>query len=253
MSIAYSNCSKKSEYPWLTMTLGHSLEWHQEVKNGMMSIHELAKLSGISVRTLHYYDKIHLLKPCSIESNGYRKYDGDSLRRLQQILFYKEMDLPLKSIKMIMGQPQSDPKAVIRSQKAVLEAKQKRLTRLIDRMEHILKGDQNMDFSVFAHRELEEVLRSRLFQLEEHHRQALIAEYGSIDACMEQLMSNKARIIELAVKDYGSLDSYMDSLKTESSLPYEGPEQLQTRLDGIVEQIAVFKNRQLAIRRCRSL
>ena len=211
----------------------------------MMSIHELAKLSGVSVRTIHYYDQIDMLKPCAIEPNGYRKYDRGSLERLQQIMFYKEMDLPLKRIKVIMSKPQSDPKAVIRGQKDVLEAKRKRLGRLIERMEHILKGEEDMDFGVFKHHELEELLRSRLSQLEPQLRQALIAEYGGMEACLEELMRNEAAIIEIAVKDYGSLGGYIASLKAEP-LPDTNAGKLQIRLDGIVGQIAAYKGREIS-------
>ena len=57
-----------------------------------MTIHELANFTGISIKTLHYYDKIDLLKPYCIAPNVYRQYNEDSLKRLQQIMFYKEMD-----------------------------------------------------------------------------------------------------------------------------------------------------------------
>jgi DNA-binding transcriptional MerR regulator len=79
-----------------------------------MTIHELAKFTGSSIRTLHYYDKIGLLKPSGKEANGYRKYNEDSLLRMQQIMFYKEMDLPLKAIKNILDQPDFNRKEAIR-------------------------------------------------------------------------------------------------------------------------------------------
>jgi DNA-binding transcriptional MerR regulator len=99
-----------------------------------MTIHELANFTGCSIRTLHYYDKIGLLKSYNKEQNGYRKYNEESLMRLQQIMFYKEMDLPLKTIKNIMNQPDFDPKEAIKEQKELLVAKQNRLTRLIQQM-----------------------------------------------------------------------------------------------------------------------
>ena len=64
-----------------------------------MQINEFAKLTGVSVRTLHYYDEIGLLKPAFVDNqNGYRFYDEDSLERMQEILFYRELDFELKSI-----------------------------------------------------------------------------------------------------------------------------------------------------------
>ena len=65
----------------------------------MYKISEFARLTGVSVRTLHYYDEIELLSPCSVdEQNGYRYYDDNSLARMQEILFYRELDFPLKRI-----------------------------------------------------------------------------------------------------------------------------------------------------------
>lgn len=211
----------------------------------MMTIHELANYSGISIRTLHYYDKIDLLKPCCIERNGYRKYNEDSLRCLQQIMFYKEIDLPLKKIKNIMSQPGFDQKEAIRDQKDLLTAKRNRLTKLIELMERILEGDNSMDFSVFEHNELEEVFRSRIMQLDADYRQTLIDRYGSIEAFVERMMKNEAKIKEFATKYYGSFDKYIESLR-HAPLPKEGMGKLQMKLDSIVKQIAAYKGEKVS-------
>lgn len=74
-----------------------------------MLIKEFAELTGVSVRTLHYYDEIGLLQPSSVdEQNGYRIYDEGSLERMQEILFYRELDFPLKSISIILSSPDYD-------------------------------------------------------------------------------------------------------------------------------------------------
>lgn len=211
----------------------------------MMNIHELAGISGVSVRTLHYYDKIDLLKPCCTEQNGYRKYNEDSLLRLQQIMFYKEMDLPLKQIRQIMNQPDFDQKSAIRDQKELLTAKRNRLSRLIEQMEQILKGDNAMDFSVFEHKELEEVFRSRIAQMDEYYREALIKEHGSIEAFLESAMKNEAKIKASAVKHYGSFDKYIEYLK-QTPMPKEGMGKLQMELDNIVSQIAAYKDKEVS-------
>jgi len=206
----------------------------------MMTIHELADFSGISVRTLHYYDKIDLLKPYCVEQNGYRKYDEDSLRRLQQIMFYKEMDLPLKEIRNILNHPCFDQKEAIQDQKDLLTARRNRLTKLIEQMECILKGDNAMDFTIFEHNELEEVYRSRIMQLEAEYQQELINIYGNIDAFIERAMKNKAHIEDSAIKHYGSVDKYIESLK-QAPFPKEGMGKLQLKLDGIVKKLADCK------------
>lgn len=211
----------------------------------MMTIHELANYSGISIRMLHYYDKIDLLKPCCIEPNGYRKYNEDSLRCLQQIMFFKEMDLPLKKIKDIMNQPLFDQKAAIKNQKDFLVAKRNRLTNLIEQMERILEGNNEMDFKVFEHNELEEVFRSRIMQFDEDYQLTIINQFGSIEALIERMTKNKAKIQESAIKYYGSMDNYIESLK-QAPLPEKGMGKLQLKLDDLVKQIVDLKGQDVS-------
>ena len=71
----------------------------------MKSISQVAKLTGVSIRTLQYYDEIDLLKPSKLTTSGYRMYDDDALQTLQQILFFKELEFPLKEIKQILEKP----------------------------------------------------------------------------------------------------------------------------------------------------
>ncbi len=211
----------------------------------MMTIHELANFSGTSIRALHYYDKLDLLKPCCIEHNGYRKYNEDSLSRLQQIMFYKEMDLPLKKIKNIMNQPGFDQKIAIRDQKELLTAKRNRLTKLIELMEQILEGNNTMDFSVFEHNELEEVFRSRIMQLDADYQQSLVDRYGSLEACIEYMMEHEENIKDSATKYYGSFEKYIESLK-QAPFPKEGMGKLQLKLDGIIKQIVAYKGEEVS-------
>jgi DNA-binding transcriptional MerR regulator len=103
------------------------------------TVKELADLAGISARTLHYYDDIDLLKPSSIESNGYRQYDTQAVIRLQQILFYKELGLSLKEIKVMLDTSGFDMVAALESHKSELEAKTGRLIDLLDTIEKTIK------------------------------------------------------------------------------------------------------------------
>lgn len=205
-----------------------------------MTIHELANFTGSSIRTLHYYDKIGLLKPCSLEQNGYRKYNEDSLMQLQQIMFYKEMDISLKTIKNIMNQPDYDRKEAIKEQKELLIAKRNRLTRLIEQMEQILKGEDTLDFSIFEHNELEEVLRNRIMLLDQDYQQALINEYGSLDECIKSMMTNEDKIKESAIEHYGSVKKYLEVLQ-QAPISKVGMGKLQAKLDSIIKQIASYK------------
>lgn len=111
-----------------------------------MHIKEFAKLTGVSVRTLHYYDEIGLLKPAFIdEQNGYRDYDENSLGRMVEILFYRELDFSLKSILEILSSPDYDKAAAIRKQKELLTLKKERLERLISALDEAEKGEIPMN------------------------------------------------------------------------------------------------------------
>ena len=83
----------------------------------MKSISQVAKLTGVSIRTLQYYDEIDLLKPSKLTTSGYRMYDDDALQTLQQILFFKELEFPLKEIKQILEKPYFDRVSAFKKQK----------------------------------------------------------------------------------------------------------------------------------------
>ena len=80
----------------------------------MRTVKEISDLAGISVRTLHYYDEIGLLKPTEISEAGYRLYDDKALEILQQILFFREFDIPLKEIKAVIETPSLDRNRTLR-------------------------------------------------------------------------------------------------------------------------------------------
>ena len=124
--------------------------------NRMYSIQQLAKMAGITRRTLHYYDEIGLLKPSRVGENGYRYYGEDAVLRLQQILFYRELELPLEQIRLILADPNFDPQQALKGHKAEIQKRIQRLERLIQTVDHTinhLRGEQTMDdqqlFDVF--------------------------------------------------------------------------------------------------------
>ncbi len=98
----------------------------------MYTVKQLADIAGVSIRTLHYYDEINLLKPTQIGTNGYRYYDDAALYRLQQILFYREIGLELMQIKAVMDEPGFDLIDALRSHRRVLAQKIDRLKKLIN-------------------------------------------------------------------------------------------------------------------------
>jgi DNA-binding transcriptional MerR regulator len=119
-----------------------------------MQIKEFAEFTGVSVRTLHYYDEIGLLKPAFVDSTtGYRFYDGGSLLRMQQILFLRELDFPLKRIAEILASPDYDREASLKEQKSLLILKKERLERLIRAIDDAVEGENVM--GAFDNREFE--------------------------------------------------------------------------------------------------
>ncbi len=119
-----------------------------------MQIKDFAKLTGVSVRTLHYYDEIGLMKPASVDSfTGYRYYDESSILRMQEILFYRELDFSLKSISEFLSSPSYDREKALKEQKELLLLKKERLERLIASIDNAVKGENIM--SVFNNSEFE--------------------------------------------------------------------------------------------------
>ena len=121
-----------------------------------MRISEVAKLTGITVRTLHYYDEIGLLKPSEIIESGYRLYSREDLEILQQILFFRELDFPLSQIKEIMNNPNYDKEEALKKQKELLIQQRQRIEGLIKLIEKRIEGDNNMSFKEFDMNEIEE-------------------------------------------------------------------------------------------------
>ena len=110
-----------------------------------MQIKEFADFTGVSVRTLHYYDEIGLLPPAFVDrETGYRFYDAQSLLRMQEILFYRELDFSLKSIGEMLSAAHYDKKKALQDQKHLLTLKKQRLERLILAIDQAMEGENVM-------------------------------------------------------------------------------------------------------------
>ncbi|MES3005171.1 MAG: MerR family transcriptional regulator [Patescibacteria group bacterium] len=103
------------------------------------TVQKLATLAGISARTLHYYDEIGLLSPTRILRNGYRQYDEPELLKLQQIMFYRELEFPLEDIKKILENKNFDMQKALSDHRGLLELKQKRLKELLKTIDKTIK------------------------------------------------------------------------------------------------------------------
>ena len=122
----------------------------------MKTVKEVSRISGVSVRTLHYYDEIGLLAPSGITDAGYRLYDDTALERLSQILFFRELDFPLKEIKEILDSPSFDRRAALSRQVELLRMKRDRLERLIRlALGAQEKGMSYMDLKAFSTEQIE--------------------------------------------------------------------------------------------------
>ena len=127
-----------------------------------MQIKEFAELTGVSVRTLHYYDEIGLLKPSEVDAqNGYRFYDEESLERMREILFYRELDFSLKTIAEILSSPDYDKQQALSRQRKLLLSKKERLEQLIAAIDSVEKGEDfmktNNDYEALKNQYAEEV------------------------------------------------------------------------------------------------
>jgi MerR family transcriptional regulator, thiopeptide resistance regulator len=133
----------------------------------MYTVKQLSRLAGVTPRTLRYYDQIGLLRPTRVADNGYRYYGQEAVLRLQQIMFYRELDLPLEEIGRILASPDFDVKAALEQHRLDLRARIVKMERLIATVEHTLaymKGDSTMDdekklFAGFSEEEQEEMAK----------------------------------------------------------------------------------------------
>lgn len=181
----------------------------------MMTVKELSKLTGISARTLHYYDEIGLLAPTEKSEAGYRLYDGQALEKLQQILFFREFDIPLKDIKAVMDNPALDRNALLQMQRDMLASKKERLERLIASIDDILKGGNKLDFTVFNETEVEQMFQTMSEHMPREMRDTAISEFGGeeqwkkhyIEAVSSEKMQKQyAKVVEW----YGGKDAFLE-------------------------------------------
>lgn len=123
----------------------------------MRTVKEVSELTGVSVRTLHYYDEIGLLQPTEITEAGYRLYDDTALERLQHIMLFRELEFPLKEIKRIVNCSDFDRNKALEQQIQLLTLKKEHIENLITFARGIHGiGVRNMDFSAFDSRKIDE-------------------------------------------------------------------------------------------------
>lgn len=207
----------------------------------MMTVKELSKLTGISVRTLHYYDEIGLFLPTEKSEAGYRLYDDKALEILQQILFFREFDIPLKDIKAVMENPELEKNEILKMQRNMLIKKKERIEKLIKSIDDILKGDNNMDFTIFNKTELEEMFQNMIELMPDDIKNLSIKEFGSIEewkkhyievSSSEEMQKSYRKVVEW----FGGKDKFMEisqkPISKELAISYT------KRLDSILQKLA---------------
>ena len=166
----------------------------------MMKVHELSRLTGVSIRALQYYDEIGLLPPARYTEAGYRLYDDAALERLQQILLFRELEFPLKEIKRILESPAFDRDKALEQQIELLTLKREHIDNLI-RMARTVKltGGISMDFEAFDKKTLAEMKRTG------DGLMALLAEFGSMkdgDPAAPEAQAQARRVRDYITEHY---------------------------------------------------
>lgn len=115
----------------------------------MLTVHEVGKITGVTIRTLRYYDRIGLLYPAARTEAGYRLYDNADLLRLQRILLLRELEIPLRDVKRLLECTEAEQREAIGHQILLLELKKERTEKLIELAQRLSRGEETMDFSAF--------------------------------------------------------------------------------------------------------
>lgn len=178
----------------------------------MRTISQVAELTGISTRTLQYYDEIGLLRPSELTESGYRLYDDEALQKLQQILFFKELGFKLKEIKEILQKPDFDKINAFKRQKELLLLKRNRTDRLIQLLSRLEKGEPCMSFKEF---DLSDYITA-LEDFKNNSTDDVVKHWGSIenfDMFIQKIKDDETELAKLAIKQFGSIEKYTETMK----------------------------------------
>ena len=237
-----------------------------------MTVNEVSKLTGVSIRTLQYYDKIGLLRPTKYTDAGYRLYDDASLETLQQILLFRELEFPLKEIKTIISSPDFDRSKALGQQIELLKLKKEHIENLIDLAKGIkLMGVKKLNFDAFdtkkideyaaqakaswgktpAYKEYEEKAKGRTKEEDQKIYQGMIdlfAQFGSIRD--SDPASGEAQALVKKLQEYITEHMYTCSKEILSSLGkmYAGGGDFTRNIDSFGgEGTAVFASKAIEI------
>lgn len=175
----------------LTLSLRNGLRLNRK-EEIMKTVKDVSEITGISIRTLRYYDEIGLLKPTELTEAGYRLYDNKALEKLQEIMFFRELEIPLIDIKKIMDNPNYDKERALLAQKSLLEQKRNRLNGIIELITDVMKGVNTMSFGAFGNEEVQKMVNHTLSCMSKESLDEQVQKYGSMEKYKEYLISGFA-------------------------------------------------------------
>ena len=180
----------------------------------MKTVKDVSQITGVSIRTLRYYDEIGLLKPTELTEAGYRLYDNKALEKLQEIMFFRELEIPLMDIKKIMDDSNYDKEQALLAQKSLLEQKRNRLNGIIGLIADVMKGVNTMSFSAFNNEEIQKMVNHTLECMSEESLDIQIKKYGRMEKYKDYLMSGFADEQATAdlLKWYGSKEKAIEAV-----------------------------------------
>lgn len=203
----------------------------------MKSVNEVCKLSGVSRRTLQYYDEIGLLPPSAVKESGYRQYDDESLLRLWNILFYKELGVSLDEIRLLLESPKEVEKEIMRHHKQILLDKEAQLQKMLLSVDRILKDEFEISMlRDFDRNRIEAVKKAYANEI-----RALMESKFFLPIVKSGIFSNNVSLVKNASKimstDFGKLialsaeviQKFRDAMK-------DGPESLAAK-----EAVTVYR------------
>lgn len=180
----------------------------------MKTVKEVSMITGVSIRTLRYYDEIGLLRPTELTETGYRLYDNKALEKLQEILFFRELEIPLIDIKKIMDTPNFDKEQILITQKKLLEQKRNRLNGIIELITDVMKGVNTMSFEAFSNDEVQKIVNHTLECMPKENIDEQVQKFGSLEKYKDYLssgFSNEQAMTDL-MKWYGSKEKAMEAI-----------------------------------------
>ncbi len=183
----------------------------------MKTVKEVSEITGVSIRTLRYYDEIGLLKPTQLTEAGYRLYDNKALEKLQQIMFFRELEIPLTDIKEIMENPNYDKEQILSTQKSLLENKRNHLNGIIELITDVMKGVNTMSFEAFNDDDdVQKMLDHMQECMPKENFEEQVKKYGngSVEKYREYLAAayKNEKVMADLIKWYGSKEKAVEAV-----------------------------------------